>query len=587
MAADLGLADHVGVTPPAVADLPRLVATSQPPKTLAVLGASRRAVGLLEAVAARTPWRIRSASPESHDPREMTELALRPDVSAVLVGASDPPGPDERGWLDDLAGLVGAVARRRPELRVVLAGPVSDRTGWAEGFGASIESAGERVSQAPALGLRSGPDEPLREILERLLPDSTGTRHTAVRAVLSLADALDRRIEVLDIGLDGGLRAMATPGVADQGPVAVAVRTAQAALVPADVNDAAIEAVLAWTTGSLDRHRMGDRLLDLRAQPWADASGEGARLRLAAARAALSRLVARSTDIGAMASPDLTIIAGGAFAVAPARAVALAIADTVRRPGATQLAMDHARLLGPIGTIDDPDERRDLIADLADDLLAPIGSLVVVASVAASRRNAARAGRLTLDGDRHGRHELSAGEVSVRRAGAGRPRPGDARVPRRGAGRAPCEAGRGARVRRRRRAGHRSARRAASPARTARPAPRRPGRLGRARLAGRRTMSDTAMTATDAAELTVGRRLGFALLSPRTLVVSPIDAFFGLHPGDRALVKTGEAVGRGQPIVEHYRDPGRSCTGAMARPTGPGRLASAGPSRPADPTSAR
>jgi hypothetical protein len=64
--------------------------------------------------------------------------------------------------------------------------------------------------------------------------------------------------------------------------------------------------------------------------------------------------VARSADIGAMASPDLTIISGGAFAVAPARAVALAIADTVRRTGATQLAIDHARLLGPIGTIDDP-----------------------------------------------------------------------------------------------------------------------------------------------------------------------------------------------------------------------------------------
>ncbi len=412
VSADLALADHVGVAPLGVGDLPRLEATSQPPRTLAVLGASRRAVGLLEAVAARTPWQIRVASPESHDPREMTELALRPDVSAVLVGAGDPPGPDERGWLDDLAGLVGAVARRRPELQVVLAGPVAERTGWAEGFGASIESAGERVSQAPALGLRSGPDEPLREILERLLPDSSDTRRTAVRAVLSLADALDRRLELLDIGLDGGLRAMATPGVADQGPIAVAVRTAAAALVPVDVTDAAVDAVLAWTTGSLDRHRMGDRLLDLRAQPWADASGEGARLRLAAARAALSRLVARSTDIGAMSSPDLTIIAGGAFAVAPARAVALAVADTVRRAGATQLAIDHARLLGPIGTIDDPDERRDLLADLADDLLAPIGSLLVVGSVPASRRTAARAGRLTLDGDRHGRHDLAGGEVS-------------------------------------------------------------------------------------------------------------------------------------------------------------------------------
>lgn len=412
VAADLALADRVGVSPMDVAELPRLEATSKPPQTLAVLGASRRAMGLLEAVAARTPWRVRAASPESHDPREMTELALRSDVAAVLVGAGDPPGPDERGWLDDLAGLVGAVARRRPELRVILAGPVGARSGWTEGFGAPIESVGDRVALAPALGLRTGPDEPLREILERLLPDTADSRHLSVRAVLSLADALDRRVELLDIGLDGGLRAMASPGVADQGPVAVAVRTAHAALVPPDIDDAIVDSVLAWTTGSLDRHRMGDRLLDLRAQPWADASGEGARLRLAAARAALRRLASSSQDIGAMASPDLTIIAGGAFAVAPPRAVALAIADTIRRPGATQLATDHARLLGPIGSIDDPDERRDLIADLADDLLAPIGSLLVVGSLPATRRNAARAGRLTLDGDRHGRHDLAGGEVS-------------------------------------------------------------------------------------------------------------------------------------------------------------------------------
>jgi hypothetical protein len=346
----------------------------------------------------------------------MTELALRPEVTAVLVGASDPPGPDERGWLDDLAGLVGAVARRRPELRVVLAGPIAARAAWAEGYGAPIEGTAERtaerVFEAPPLGLRSGPDEPLREILERLLAGAADARHMSARAAISLADALDRRIELLDIGLDGGLRAMAEPGIADQGPSVVAVHTAQAALVPLDVDDAAVDAVLAWTTGSLDRHRMGDRLLDLRAQPWADAAGDGARLRLAAARAALSRLVARSPDISGMASPDVTVIAGGAFAVAPPRAVAMAIADTVRRPGATQLVFDHARLLGPIGTIDDPDERRGLLADLADDLLAPVGSLVVVGSVPASRRNAGRAGQLTLDGDRHGRHDLPGGEIA-------------------------------------------------------------------------------------------------------------------------------------------------------------------------------
>ncbi|HUQ43465.1 MAG TPA: hypothetical protein VM451_03515 [Candidatus Limnocylindria bacterium] len=410
--ADRQLAADIDARPEGVADLPRLESTSQPSQTLAVLGASRRSVGLLEGVAARTPWRIRAASPESHDPREMTELALRPDVSAVLVGAGDPPGPDERGWLDDLAGLVGAVTRRRPELHVVLAGPVAARNAWAEGAGRPFDGSQSHIIEGPPLGVRSGPDEPLREILEGLLPGSTDARHTSVRAVLSLADTLDRRLELIDIGLDGGLRAMATPGVADQGPMAVAVRTATAGLVPVEMDDAAVDAVLAWTTGSLDRHRMGDRLLDLRLQPWADASGEGARLRLAAVRAALTRLAARSHDIGVLPSPDVTIVAGGAFAVAPPRAVALAVADTMRRPGATQLAIDHARLLGPIGTIDDPDERRSLLSDLADDLLAPIGSLLVVGSVPVSRRPLARVGRLTLDGDHHGRHDLAAGEVA-------------------------------------------------------------------------------------------------------------------------------------------------------------------------------
>ena len=409
---DPRLAGELALAPELVPDLPRLETRSSPPPILAVLGASRRAVGLLANVAARTPWRIRVASPESHDPREMTDLALRPEVSVVVVGASDPPGPDERGWLDDLAGLVGAATRRRPELRVVLAGPIAARNAWAEGAGRPYDGTHERIIEAPPLGLRTGPDEPLREILGGAAAGSVGFAPLAVRAALSLADTLDRRIELIDIGLDGGLRMLASPGVADQGPVAVSVRTAQAALVPMDVDDAAVDAVLAWTTGSLDRHRMGDRLLDLRAQPWADASGEGARLRLAATRAALTRLVARTGDIGSLPSPDITIVSGGAFAIAPPRAVALAIADTVRRPGATQLAIDHARLLGPIGAIDDPDERRDLVTDLADDLLAPIGSLLVVGGVPATRRSAPRVGRLTLDGDRHGRHDLIGGDVA-------------------------------------------------------------------------------------------------------------------------------------------------------------------------------
>jgi hypothetical protein len=50
-------------------------------------------------------------------------------------------------------------------------------------------------------------------------------------------------------------------------------------------------------------------------------------------------------------------------------------------------------------------------------------------------------------------------------------------------------------------------------------------------------------------------RAGLDVIPRRPLLVSPVDAFFRLHPGDRPLVKAGEAVGRGQPILEHHRDP--------------------------------
>jgi len=413
LAEDPDLAEVTGLSIDGIDDLPRLEARTEPPQTLAVLGASRRAVGLVEAIAARTPWRVEAASPETHDPREMTELALRAEVSALLLGGSEPPGPDEGTALDDLAALVAAVARRRPELQVVLAGPVSHRSAWRDGLGPEADAVLERVHEAPPLKLRSGPDEPIREVLEGLVPRSSDTRHTAVRSLISLADVLGRRAELIEIGLDGGLRALASPGVGDQGPVAVAVRSARAGLIERDPEQASIDAVLAWTTGSLDRHRMGDRLRDLRTNPWADASGDGARLRLAAARSALARLVGLTPELTAMPAPDLTIAAGGVFSLVPGSAVALAIADVVRRAGATQLAVDHARLLGPLGTIDDPDERRGLLADLADDLLAPIGTLVVVAGIPQVRRRGAVVGELHLDHDGpEAVHELQAGDLA-------------------------------------------------------------------------------------------------------------------------------------------------------------------------------
>ena len=53
----------------------------------------------------------------------------------------------------------------------------------------------------------------------------------------------------------------------------------------------------------------------------------------------------------------------------------------------------------------------------------------------------------------------------------------------------------------------------------------------------------------------VSEAAGIELVARRRLLLSPVDAFFRLRPGDRPLVKEGEAVGRGQPILEHFREP--------------------------------
>jgi hypothetical protein len=106
---------------------------------------------------------------------------------------------------------------------------------------------------------------------------------------------------------------------------------------------------------------------------------------MAAARAALVRLAAATPEMSTGPSPDVILTASGAWSSVPAPAVALALVDVIRRPGASQFALDHARLLGPLGSIADDDERRAVIADLADDLIAPLGSIVTPAGLRAGK----------------------------------------------------------------------------------------------------------------------------------------------------------------------------------------------------------
>lgn len=366
----------------AVGDLPRLVARSGPPQRLVAVAGSDRAVEPLADAAVATGWRTSSASPESMDPIAMTAALLEPSVGAVLLGAGEPPGPDERRAMDDLVALVAAVAERRPELTVILAGGMAERLGRFEA--GSGERQGETLL-APAATAGDPPGAALRELLDDVRAPRDDARRAMARAIGALADAIDRRIELVDIGFDGGLRATGVPGVAGARSRVSAASVADACLVPPDPDDATVDRVLGWATMPIDRHRLRDRLRELRLSPWADAAGDGARLRLSAARAALAVLVESTPAQSAEPAPDLLVAAGGAWAVAPGPAIALALADVIRRPAAVGIAYDHARLLAPLGSIPDGTERRQLIADLADDLLAPLASVVIPAGVRQGR----------------------------------------------------------------------------------------------------------------------------------------------------------------------------------------------------------
>jgi hypothetical protein len=396
-AADPAVTAAIGLTGPdgsvdvarLTAELPRLVARSAPARTILVAAVSERAVGPLAAAARRSGWRTRSATLEAGDPLQLTGRFLDQAVDVLLVGAGDPPGADERRRLDELGAIVAGAAARRSELTVILAGAMADQLERIEA------AAGVRTGElllAPAAAAGEPPGSALRELLDEIRGGPDDPRRAAGRTVAALADVLDRRVELIEIGFDGGLRATASPGIGGNDAVPTVAIVADAGLVPPESTDATVDRVLAWSTMPLDRHRLRERLRELRLWPWSGIAGDGARLRLAAARAALTILVEATPEQSEQPAPDLVVVAGGAFAVAPGPAVALAVADVLRRPGATALVQDHARLLGTIGVIPDATERRQALSDLVDDLLTPLGSVVIPGGI----RSGSSAGRMTV-----------------------------------------------------------------------------------------------------------------------------------------------------------------------------------------------
>ncbi len=380
-ASDADLAAHLALADPSsLEDVPVLACSTVRPPEMAVVAATERVLAPLADAAASAGWRVRRLVLDGADILEVASALADPRVSVVLAGASDPPGGDERPLMAHLATLIAAAGERRPSLVAVLAGGLAEPGGKVE----ALFRPDRPGSTVLAPGAATGGGEPLRALLDGLRGGDDDGRRAIAATTGTLAEALERRVEVIEIGQSAGLRAAASWIVGRRSVVTTAHAPA-GALLPAAFTDTHLDAVERWLTVPLDRLRLRDRLREMSLVPWGDAAGDGALLRLAAAHAAVERLLEATPVIAAQPAPDLVIAAGGAWQVAPGPAVALALANVVRRPGIRALGLDHARLLGPLGRIEDPDERLRIVRDLRDELLVPLGSVLMPAGLRPGR----------------------------------------------------------------------------------------------------------------------------------------------------------------------------------------------------------
>ncbi len=385
------------VAPAAWPDWARLESATRPAHRVLCVAATESAAGDLQRAFAGGGWEVAGRiTAERLDPLPAIDACLRPELSAIAIGSPD--GDTGRALRGVLAPLLAAVISQRPVLPMLLCGGSTDWNGLPLDALIRLPAAdhvGEPVDSALRIALGGLRLPPPQERWDAAVPgpalagDVPDGRQTLRASVATLATLLDRRIEAVDIGHSGGARTFADPtGVAGH------LVSADAALVPAEALDdaAQVDAIARWSAIRSDPFSLADRLRNLRLSPWRDLSGDGMRLRLAALRAALSRLDRQWRDpAGQHAAPaaDMLICAGGAFAAVPPPAAAMAVVDAMRRPGALTLFHDHARLLGPIGALPDQGDRRRLLADLLDDALLPLGSTIVTGEVRAGARVAA------------------------------------------------------------------------------------------------------------------------------------------------------------------------------------------------------
>jgi hypothetical protein len=271
----------------------------------------------------------------------------------------------------EAAALVAAA--RRPD-----GGPVT----WAgsdelaDEVGALFEPNAVAVVENPRPDARREEPDSLRDHLQALLYETMEREDethlaasTLPRAVGTLAASGGLRVLAVDVGARTATRAEAgrdgtvTSRVhASGGLSGTVLASGAAARVARLAGDAGEEAAVA------------DLLQTLRARP---ASLPQTPEELSATQTAARVQLASLMEDGPAGELDLVIGAGSTIACAPHPAqAARMLLDGVRPIGVTQLAVDAAAMLGPLGSLPD-DEIREGMMLLADDLLVTLGTAVV------------------------------------------------------------------------------------------------------------------------------------------------------------------------------------------------------------------
>jgi MutL protein len=298
-------------------------------------------IGVLQAVEADA-WLVAGGFDGTHSARALEAAALvaaarRHDGGPVVWAGSADLADEVIGFFEP--GAASAVANPRPDARREDTGPLRDRLA-------------ELVREV------SGPEE-----------DAHLASVAFPRAIGTLAAAAGMRILGIDLGARSATRALAEPDGSVESRSHAGGGLAGTILGPG-----APGRVMRLAGDAGDDAAVADLLQTLRARP---ATLPQTPEELSATQAAARVQVAALVEDDPPGPVDVLVGSGRTIAMAPHPAQAAGILlDAVRPLGVTQLAIDQASLLGPLGSLPD-DEIGEGLALLGDDLLVPLGTAVV------------------------------------------------------------------------------------------------------------------------------------------------------------------------------------------------------------------